>query len=191
MLPLLRRGIAIHHHGLLPIIKELVELMFQEDLVKAIFATETFAIGLNMPPKMVVFTSVRKGDGDSHRYIDPCEYILMSGKAGRHDKDEYGICIIMTDNQSQDEKQIQSFKRKELNHEIQQLETKLSDLRGHIACLINTGDGLIVSEWIFDGILDNLDYHQIAALASCFILGDKSTEQIHVTSELAMPLQQL
>ncbi|KAK6131750.1 hypothetical protein DH2020_034547 [Rehmannia glutinosa] len=97
MLPLLQRGIAVHHSGLLPIIKELVELLFQEGLVKALFATETFAMGLNMPAKTVVFTSVKKWDGDSHRYIGSGEYIQMSGRAGRRGKDERGICIIMID----------------------------------------------------------------------------------------------
>ncbi|KAK3017880.1 hypothetical protein RJ639_004684 [Escallonia herrerae] len=99
MLPLLQRGIAVHHSGLLPIIKELVELLFQEGLVKALFATETFAMGLNMPAKTVVFTSVKKWDGDSHRYIGSGEYIQMSGRAGRRGKDERGICIIMIDEQ--------------------------------------------------------------------------------------------
>ncbi|EPS63959.1 hypothetical protein M569_10822, partial [Genlisea aurea] len=97
MLPLLLRGIAVHHSGLLPIIKELVELLFQEGLVKALFATETFAMGLNMPAKTVVFTTVKKWDGDSHRYIGSGEYIQMSGRAGRRGKDERGICIIMVD----------------------------------------------------------------------------------------------
>ncbi|KAL5974208.1 Helix-loop-helix protein 2 [Asimina triloba] len=100
MLPLLQRGIAVHHSGLLPIIKELVELLFQEGLIKALFATETFAMGLNMPAKTVVFTSVKKWDGDSHRYIGSGEYIQMSGRAGRRGKDERGICIIMIDEQS-------------------------------------------------------------------------------------------
>ncbi|KAG9160389.1 hypothetical protein Leryth_008796 [Lithospermum erythrorhizon] len=99
MLPLLQHGIAVHHSGLLPIIKEVVELLFQEGLVKALFATETFAMGLNMPAKTVVFTSVRKWDGDSHRYIGSGEYIQMSGRAGRRGKDERGICIIMIDEQ--------------------------------------------------------------------------------------------
>uniref|UniRef100_A0A5B6ZSD7 RNA helicase n=1 Tax=Davidia involucrata TaxID=16924 RepID=A0A5B6ZSD7_DAVIN len=99
MLPLLQRGIAVHHSGLLPIIKESVELLFQEGLVKALFATETFAMGLNMPAKTVVFTSVKKWDGDSHRYIVSGEYIQMSGRAGRRGKDERGICIIMIDEQ--------------------------------------------------------------------------------------------
>ncbi|KAK7251471.1 hypothetical protein RIF29_34702 [Crotalaria pallida] len=99
MLPLLQRGIAVHHSGLLPVIKELVELLFQEGLVKALFATETFAMGLNMPAKTVVFTAVKKWDGDSHRYIGSGEYIQMSGRAGRRGKDERGICIIMVDEQ--------------------------------------------------------------------------------------------
>ncbi|KAL6595402.1 hypothetical protein ACP70R_047742 [Stipagrostis hirtigluma subsp. patula] len=97
MLPLLKRGIAVHHSGLLPIIKELVELLFQEGLVKALFATETFAMGLNMPAKTVVFTSVKKWDGDTNRYIGSGEYIQMSGRAGRRGKDERGICVIMID----------------------------------------------------------------------------------------------
>ncbi|KAK4792151.1 hypothetical protein SAY86_022586 [Trapa natans] len=99
MLPLLQRGIAVHHSGLLPVLKELVELLFQEGLVKALFATETFAMGLNMPAKTVVFTAVKKWDGDSHRFIGSGEYIQMSGRAGRRGKDERGICIIMVDEQ--------------------------------------------------------------------------------------------
>ncbi|PNY03920.1 superkiller viralicidic activity 2-like protein [Trifolium pratense] len=99
MLPLLQRGIAVHHSGLLPVIKELVELLFQEGLVKALFATETFAMGLNMPAKTVVFTAVKKWDGDSHRYIGSGEYIQMSGRAGRRGKDDRGICIVMIDEQ--------------------------------------------------------------------------------------------
>ncbi|VAH93952.1 unnamed protein product [Triticum turgidum subsp. durum] len=87
----------VHHSGLLPIIKELVELLFQEGLVKALFATETFAMGLNMPAKTVVFTSVKKWDGDSNRFIGSGEYIQMSGRAGRRGKDERGICVIMID----------------------------------------------------------------------------------------------
>jgi len=63
LLPLLQRGIGIHHGGLLPILKEIVEILFSEGLIKALFATETFAIGINMPAKTVVFTNTRKFDG--------------------------------------------------------------------------------------------------------------------------------
>ncbi|KAF9617869.1 hypothetical protein IFM89_039088 [Coptis chinensis] len=99
MVPLLQLGIAVHHSGLLPTIKELVEFFFQEGPIKALFATETFAMGLNMPAKTVVFTSVKKWDGDSHHYIGSGEYIQTSGRVGRRGKDEQCICIIMINEQ--------------------------------------------------------------------------------------------
>ena len=69
ILPLLRKGIGIHHSGLLPIIKEVVEILFGEGLIKALFATETFAMGLNMPARTVVFTNARKFDGKDFRFV--------------------------------------------------------------------------------------------------------------------------
>lgn len=95
MLPLLRRGIGVHHGGLLPILKETIEILFQEGLLKVLFATETFSIGLNMPAKTVVFTSVRKFDGISQRWVTPSEFVQMSGRAGRRGIDERGIVIMM------------------------------------------------------------------------------------------------
>ncbi|KAF9931584.1 ATP-dependent RNA helicase mtr4 [Modicella reniformis] len=97
ILPLLRRGIGIHHAGLLPILKEVIEILFQEGLVKVLFATETFSIGLNMPAKTVVFTSVRKWDGKETRWVSGGEYIQMSGRAGRRGLDDRGIVIMMLD----------------------------------------------------------------------------------------------
>lgn len=97
LLPLLRRGIGIHHAGLLPILKEVVELLFQEGLIKVLFATETFSIGVNMPAKTVVFTSVRKFDGSGMRWLTGGEYIQMSGRAGRRGLDDRGIVIMMLD----------------------------------------------------------------------------------------------
>ena len=69
LLPLLKRGIGIHHGGLLPILKEIVEILFSEGLIKALFATETFSIGINMPAKTVVFTNTRKWDGKDFRWL--------------------------------------------------------------------------------------------------------------------------
>ncbi|KIV99295.1 uncharacterized protein PV09_09062 [Verruconis gallopava] len=97
ILPLLKRGIGVHHSGLLPILKEVIEILFQEGLIKVLFATETFSIGLNMPAKTVVFTSVRKFDGVSQRWVTPSEFIQMSGRAGRRGLDERGIVIMMID----------------------------------------------------------------------------------------------
>jgi ATP-dependent RNA helicase DOB1 len=95
LLPLLQRGIGIHHSGLLPILKETIEILFQEGLIKVLFATETFSIGLNMPAKTVVFTSVRKFDGKEMRWVTPSEFIQMSGRAGRRGLDERGVVIMM------------------------------------------------------------------------------------------------
>ncbi|KAL8724377.1 MAG: hypothetical protein Q9181_006857 [Wetmoreana brouardii] len=97
ILPLLKRGIGIHHSGLLPILKETIEILFQEGLIKVLFATETFSIGLNMPAKTVVFTSVRKFDGVQQRWVSPSEFVQMSGRAGRRGLDERGIVIMMID----------------------------------------------------------------------------------------------
>lgn len=97
ILPLLRRGIGIHHSGLLPILKEVIEILFQEGLIKVLFATETFSIGLNMPAKTVVFTSLRKFDGKEQRWITPSEFIQMAGRAGRRGLDDRGIVILMID----------------------------------------------------------------------------------------------
>eukprot|EP00956_Cyclotella_meneghiniana_P017919 scaffold29502_cov69-Cyclotella_meneghiniana.AAC.3 len=97
LLPLLKRGIGIHHGGLLPILKEIVEILFSEGLIKCLFATETFAIGINMPAKTVVFTNTQKFDGKEMRYVTSGEYIQMSGRAGRRGKDDRGIVIQMMD----------------------------------------------------------------------------------------------
>ena len=97
VLPLLRRGIGIHHGGLLPILKETTEILFGEGLIKALFATETFAMGLNMPARTVMFTGAQKFDGKSMRWVSSGEYIQMSGRAGRRGKDSKGLVILMVD----------------------------------------------------------------------------------------------
>ncbi|KAI9438519.1 rRNA-processing arch domain-containing protein [Lactarius indigo] len=97
ILPLLRRGIGIHHGGLLPILKEVIEILFQEGVIKVLFATETFSIGLNMPAKTVVFTAARKFDGHEFRDLSSGEYIQMSGRAGRRGLDDRGVVIMMCD----------------------------------------------------------------------------------------------
>ncbi|XRB01908.1 ATP-dependent RNA helicase mtr4 [Pycnococcus provasolii] len=95
MLPMLLRGIAVHHSGMLPLIREVVELLFQENLIKVLFATETFAIGLNMPTKTVVFSGFRKFDGVTYRNISVGEYTQMAGRAGRRGLDAKGTVIMM------------------------------------------------------------------------------------------------
>lgn len=92
---LLGRGIAVHHGGLLPIVKEMVEILFAQTLVKVLFATETFAMGLNLPTRTVVFSGFRKHDGQSFRNLLPGEYTQMAGRAGRRGLDKVGSVIIV------------------------------------------------------------------------------------------------
>ncbi|KAI0830808.1 antiviral helicase [Trametes gibbosa] len=95
MRDLLSRGIGVHHGGLLPIVKEVVEILFARGLVKVLFATETFAMGVNMPAKCVVFSHIRKHDGRGFRDILPGEYTQMAGRAGRRGLDPTGTVIIV------------------------------------------------------------------------------------------------
>lgn len=93
---LLSRGIGVHHGGLLPIVKEIVEILFAKGLVKVLFATETFAMGLNLPTRTVVFSGFRKHDGRSFRDLLPGEYTQMAGRAGRRGIDNVGYVLIVT-----------------------------------------------------------------------------------------------
>ncbi|RVE67202.1 hypothetical protein OJAV_G00114450 [Oryzias javanicus] len=95
MRDLLKRGVAVHHSGILPILKEVIEMLFSRGLVKVLFATETFAMGVNMPARTVVFDSIRKHDGTGFRNLLPGEYIQMAGRAGRRGLDATGTVIIL------------------------------------------------------------------------------------------------
>ena len=93
---LLKKGVAYHHSGLLPIQKEMIEILFGKGLIKTLFATETFAVGVNMPAKSVIFTELSKfdGRGDFPRILRADEYLQMSGRAGRRGKDKKGYVIV-------------------------------------------------------------------------------------------------
>jgi superfamily II RNA helicase len=90
----LERGVAFHHGGMIPALKELVELLYDDGLIKALFATETFAVGINMPTRSVVFSSLVKYDSSTgFRMLKSHEYIQMAGRAGRRGKDTRGYVI--------------------------------------------------------------------------------------------------
>ncbi|XP_052185794.1 DExH-box ATP-dependent RNA helicase DExH11 isoform X2 [Diospyros lotus] len=92
---LLRRGIGVHHAGLLPIVKEVVEMLFCRGVIKVLFSTETFAMGVNAPARTVVFDTLRKFDGKEFRQLIPGEYTQMAGRAGRRGLDKIGTVVIM------------------------------------------------------------------------------------------------
>lgn len=92
---ILAQGIAFHHAGLLPVIKEVVEDLFSQGKINVLYTTETFAVGINMPAKTVIFNSLRKYDGYNFRYLNSKEYFQIAGRAGRRGIDTKGTVVSM------------------------------------------------------------------------------------------------
>ncbi|MBO3102700.1 DEAD/DEAH box helicase [Cellulomonas sp. zg-ZUI168] len=91
----LQRGVAAHHAGMLPLFKETVEDLFSRGLVKVVFATETLALGINMPARSVVLEKLVKWDGSSHVDVTPGEYTQLTGRAGRRGIDTEGHAVVV------------------------------------------------------------------------------------------------
>ena len=87
---LLEKGVAIHHAGIIPVLREMVELLFEKGFIRLLIATETFAVGLNMPTKTVIFAGLTKFNGSGMRLLFPHEYTQMAGRAGRRGLDTIG-----------------------------------------------------------------------------------------------------
>ena len=91
----LERGVAAHHAGLLPRFKEIVESLFQQGLLKVVFATETLALGINMPARSVVLERLVKWNGEAHVDLSPGEYTQLTGRAGRRGIDVEGHAVVL------------------------------------------------------------------------------------------------
>ena len=91
----LLKGVVYHHSGLIPILKEIIEILYAKGLIKLLFATETFAVGVNMPAKAVIFNDLEKYDNNGLRHLRTDEYLQMSGRAGRRGLDKHGTVIIL------------------------------------------------------------------------------------------------
>jgi superfamily II RNA helicase len=91
----LMRGIAAHHAGVLPAWKELIEELFQQGLVKVVFATETLAAGINMPARSTVIASLSKRTERGHRPLMGSEFLQMAGRAGRRGLDSQGYVVTV------------------------------------------------------------------------------------------------
>lgn len=105
----LSNGIGFHHAGILPALKEIVEKLFEKGLVKVLFATETFAVGINMPAKTVCFDSLEKFDGISFRYLNSKEYFQLAGRAGRRGIDKIGYAVSIIDREFADLQKIEAI----------------------------------------------------------------------------------
>ena len=113
MYEILQTGIGLHHAGLLPILKEIVEVLYSQGLIKVLFATTSFSIGLNMPTRTVVFTELYKFNEGKREILSSSEYLQMCGRAGRRGIDSIGnVFIIVSDiaNKNEDEEIIHMLK---------------------------------------------------------------------------------
>jgi ATP-dependent RNA helicase HelY len=91
----LSKGVAAHHAGMIPAFKETVEELFNRGLIKVVFATETLALGINMPARTVVIESLTKFTGETHELMTPGEYTQLAGRAGRRGIDELGHSVVL------------------------------------------------------------------------------------------------
>jgi ATP-dependent RNA helicase HelY len=91
----LRRGVASHHAGMLPLFKEAVEELFAQGLVRVVFATETLSLGINMPARTVAIEKLSKWDGERHELLTPGEYTQLTGRAGRRGIDTRGAAVVL------------------------------------------------------------------------------------------------
>ncbi len=103
------RGVLYHHAGMLPIHKEIVERLFTTGLIRLLFTTETFALGVNMPARTVVFASLRKFDGVSFDYLKTLNYYQMAGRAGRQGLDDAGDVYAVVDCETDDPKSVKGI----------------------------------------------------------------------------------
>ena len=93
----LERGVSAHHAGLVPAFKEAVEVLFQRGLVRVVFATETLALGINMPARAVVIERLSKFNGETHELLRPGDYTQLTGRAGRRGIDKAGTAVVLYD----------------------------------------------------------------------------------------------
>lgn len=136
---LLKGGIAYHHAGVLPALKEIIERLYTLGLIKLLFTTETFAVGINMPAKSVVFDNLMKHDGVTFRYLNAREFQQMAGRAGRRGIDEVGYayaCVNPPDASFESVKQT-------LSHDAEDIESQFSLSYSSILNLYDThGEGI-------------------------------------------------
>lgn len=157
----LLKGVAFHHSGLLPILREMVEILFSKGFVKLLFATETFAVGINMPTKTVVMTSFKKHSEKGLRMLKPDEYIQMAGRAGRRGLDTSGTVVYIPEREPESLLDVQTM----MKGKNQRIESKMDFHYGFIlrtmyANKINWREIADKSFWKFqnDEIIKSMNY---------------------------------
>jgi len=163
LVSLLEKGVAIHHAGMMPILREMVELLFGKGYIKVLFATETFAVGLNMPTKTVIFTAMNKYTGDGPRDLYAHEYTQMAGRAGRRGLDTIGHVIHCGNLIKDAGMPVLSNYQKILSGVPQVLKSKFKFTYGLILNLISIGN-MSFCEFIQKSMLNDQIQSQISGI---------------------------
>ncbi len=163
----LQKGVAIHHAGMLPKQKELVEELFGMSLVRVLYATETFAVGINMPAKAVCFHTLEKYDGITFRYLHTKEYFQLAGRAGRRGIDKEGYAIALYNRNRDDIEKIKIVTDKDVEPIVSQFtlsyNTVLNLLQQH-----NQQETEVILKKSFDYYLKKKKHGNVPVMATFY-----------------------
>ena len=157
MVTLLRRGIAIHHSGVTPILREMVELLFAKGYIKLLFCTETMSVGINMPVKTSIFTDLTKFDGENSRMLYSHEYTQAAGRAGRLGLDKVGNVIHLNNLFRNVETSSLSSYKNMMSGKPQTLKSKFKISYNLLLNLIDIGDNNFIQFARKSMVKDDLD----------------------------------
>ncbi len=159
------KGIGVHHAGMLPFLKNAVEELFGKGLLRFLYATETFAVGINMPAKSVCFNTLDKYDGTTFRPLNTKEYFQMAGRAGRRGIDREGHSIVLIDRNRADLSLITRITSKDVEPIISQFRLSIN---GVLSMLKNHSDREIevILKSNFDYYLRKKSQKQVRIMAS-------------------------
>jgi superfamily II RNA helicase len=155
MVTLLRKGIAIHHSGVTPVLREMVELLFAKGFIKLLFCTETMSVGINMPVKTTIFTDVCKFDGENNRMLYSHEYTQAAGRAGRLGLDTVGN-VIHLNNLFRNVETLSSYKNM-MSGKPPTLKSKFKISYNLLLNLIDIGDNNFINFARKSMVKDDLD----------------------------------
>ncbi|MGE0793212.1 MAG: DEAD/DEAH box helicase [Candidatus Woesearchaeota archaeon] len=124
----LSKGIGFHHSGMLPGLKNIVEILFAKGLIKVLYTTETFSVGINMPAKAVIFDDLNKYDGINFRMLNSKEYFQIAGRAGRRGIDKEGTVISLINRRLTDLEKLDSISTKDDEPIISQFKLSINTI---------------------------------------------------------------
>eukprot|EP01053_Blabericola_migrator_P013085 Blabericola_migrator_1__13084@NODE_889_length_6163_cov_243_088911_g626_i0_p3_GENE_NODE_889_length_6163_cov_243_088911_g626_i0NODE_889_length_6163_cov_243_088911_g626_i0_p3_ORF_typecomplete_len426_score64_90Helicase_C/PF00271_31/8_1e14rRNA_procarch/PF13234_6/2_3e07_NODE_889_length_6163_cov_243_088911_g626_i021953472 len=171
---LLNKGVGIHHGGLLPIVKEMVEILFSRGLIQVLLATETFAMGVNMPARSVLFTAIHKHDGRRMRPLLSSEYIQIAGRAGRRGLDSFGSVYILS---IADEPPNHQDLAAMMLHKATPLHSKFR-LTFHMLLQLITRQGMRPTEMISSSFRESVRAQQLPVLKRDLVRRQKELENL-------------